>query len=104
MDHVRMFLKEQNHAMPEKVWKEIEMLLDNTDNDFVQQLRQQHPDFTEEDIRLCMLVRLKISNAAISNIYSITISAVKKRKLTLKKHGFNVTDSAITLEKIIEKL
>ena len=104
MDHVRMFLKEQNHAMPEKVWKEIEMLLDNTDNDFVKQLRQQHPDFTEEDIRLCMLVRLKISNAAISNIYSITISAVKKRKLTLKKHGFNVTDSAITLEKIIEKL
>lgn len=104
MEHVRTLLVEGKTVSEAKAWQEIEMLLDNTDNGFVQKLRQLHPDFKEEDIHLCMLVRLKISNAAISHIYNIGISAVKKRKLRIKKDIFNVSAPTVTLDEIVEKL
>ena len=80
----------------------MEKLINETDNDFVKKLRQQYPDFKEKDVHLCMLVRLKESNATLVNIFNVGESAVKKRKSTLKKHGFHITDADITLEQIIE--
>ena len=82
----------------------MEKLLNDTDKDFVRNLRQQYPDFKEKDIQLCMLVRLKVSNATLVKIFDIGESAVKKRKSTLKKQGFHVTDPDITLEQIVESL
>ena len=82
-------------------WREIEATLDTMDNGFVQRLRNDHPQFSEDDIRLCMLTRLKLSNNALASIYSITISAVQHRKQKLKKDGFGVTDPAISLEQVI---
>ncbi len=86
----------------ERAWAEMEKLINETDNDFVKKLRQQYPDFKEKDVHLCMLVRLKESNATLVNIFNVGESAVKKRKSTLKKHGFHITDADITLEQIIE--
>ncbi len=86
----------------ERAWTELEKLINETDNDFVKKLRQQYPDLKEKDIHLCILVRLKESNATLVNIFNVGESAVKKRKSTLKKHGFHITDTDITLEQIIE--
>ena len=55
----------------------------------------------EDDIRLCLLTRLGISNRVIGNIYCITISAVQHRKLKLKKDVFGETNPDITLEQIL---
>ena len=90
--------------MTEEAWKEIEHLIDDTDNNFVQKLRKQHKDFSEEDIQLCMLIRLKVTNASISKLFYIGESAVKKRKAVLKKTGFQITDPNIALEQVIENL
>jgi hypothetical protein len=68
----------------------------------VSRLRAQHPTFSEDDIRLCMLTRLKLSNAALSAIYAISVSAVQHRKQKLKKEGFGVSDPTVTLEQVIE--
>ena len=82
-------------------WREIEATLDTMDNGFAQRLRQSHPQFSEDDIRLCMLTRLKLSNNALASIYAITVSAVQHRKQKLKKEGFGVTDPAVPLEQVI---
>ena len=87
-----------------RVWTELEKFINENDHEFVQKLRQEHPDFKEKDIQLCMLVRLKVSNATLINIFQIGESAVKKRKSSLKKQGFHIADPNITLEQIIEKL
>ena len=84
-------------------WREIEMTLNTADGDFVSRLRAEHPDFTEEDIRLCMLTRLRLSNQALAAIYLITVSAVQHRKQKLKREGFGCTDSAVTLDQIINQ-
>jgi hypothetical protein len=82
-------------------WREIEMTLDTADGNFVSRLRAEHPLFTEEDIRLCMLTRLRLSNTALSAIYVISVSAVQHRKQKLKKEGFGVTDPTVSLDQII---
>lgn len=82
-------------------WREIEMTLETADDNFVTRLRTEHPQFSEEDIRLCMLTRLRLSNAALSSIYSISVSAVQHRKQKLKKDGFGVTDPSVTFDQII---
>ena len=83
-------------------WREMEATLDMADNQFVSRLRAQHPTFSEDDIRLCMLTRLKLSNVALSAIYAISVSAVQHRKQKLKKEGFGVSDPTVTLEQVIE--
>ncbi|MBR1666736.1 MAG: hypothetical protein IJ693_00510 [Bacteroidaceae bacterium] len=105
LEHISQSLSENEKVkMTEEAWAEIEQLLNDTDNHFVQELRNQHKNFKEEDIQLCMLIRLKMSNTIISNIYHIGVPAVKKRKMNLKKMRFNITDPNISIEQVIENL
>ena len=82
-------------------WSEIERTLNAIDNNRFANIREQYPDMTEDDIRLCILTRLGISNRTIGNIYCITISAVQHRKLKLKKDVFGESNPDITLEQIL---
>ena len=82
-------------------WSEIERTLNAIDNNRFANLREQYPKMQEDDIRLCILTRLGISNRTIGNIYCISISAVQHRKLKLKKEVFGETNPDITLEQIL---
>ncbi len=82
-------------------WSEIERTLNAIDNNRFANLREQYPNMQENDIRLCILTRLGLSNRTIGNIYCITISAVQHRKLKLKKEVFGETNPDITLEQIL---
>ena len=84
-------------------WNEIERTLNAIDNNRFANLREQYPNIQENDIRLCLLTRLGISNRTIGNIYCITISAVQHRKLKLKKDVFGESNPDITLEQILTK-
>jgi len=83
-------------------WSEIERTLNAIDNNRFANLREQYPNMTEDDIRLCILTRLGLSNRTIGNIYCITISAVQHRKLKLKKDVFGESNPDVTLEQILK--
>ncbi|MBP5340410.1 MAG: hypothetical protein J6Z14_14100 [Prevotella sp.] len=83
-------------------WSEIERTLNAIDNNRFARLREQHPTMQEDDIHLCILTRLGLSNRTIGNIYCITVSAVQHRKLKLKKEVFGETNPDITLEQILK--
>ena len=82
-------------------WSEIERTLNAIDGNRFVTIREQYPNMQEDDIRLCVLTRLGLSNRTIGNIYCITISAVQHRKLKLKKDVFGVSNPNITLEQIL---
>ena len=82
-------------------WNEVERTLNAIDNNRFANIREQYPNMQEDDIRLCLLTRLGISNRTIGNIYCITVSAVQHRKLKLKKDIFGETNPEITLEQIL---
>ena len=84
-------------------WSEIERTLNAIDNNRFANIREQYPDMTEDDIRLCILTRLGLSNRTIGNIYCITVSAVQHRKLKLKKDVFGETNPDITLEQVLTR-
>ena len=88
--------------LSEHEWSEIERTLNAIDNNRFANLREQYPNMQEDDIRLCILTRLGISNRTIGNIYCITISAVQHRKLKLKKDVFGETNPDITLEQMLK--
>ena len=82
-------------------WNEIERTLNAIDGNRFAKLREQYPNMQEDDIHLCILTRLGLSNRTIGNIYCITISAVQHRKLKLKKDVFGESNPDITLEQIL---
>ena len=84
-------------------WSEIERTLNAIDNNRFANIREQYPDMTEDDIRLCILTRLGLSNRTIGNIYCITVSAVQHRKLKLKKDVFGETNPDVTLEQVLKR-
>ena len=83
-------------------WSEIERTLNAIDSNRFAKIREQHPTMQEDDIRLCILTRLGLSNRTIGNIYCITVSAVQHRKLKLKKDVFGETNPDVTLEQILK--
>ena len=82
-------------------WSEIERTLNAIDGNRFAKIREQHPNMQEDDIHLCILTRLGLSNRTIGNIYCISVSAVQHRKLKLKKDVFGETNPDITLEQIL---
>ncbi len=84
-------------------WSEIERTLNAIDNNRFSNLRKQYSNMQEDDIRLCLLTRLGISNRTIGNIYCISISAVQHRKLKLKKDVFGESNPNVTLEQILTR-
>ena len=82
-------------------WSEIERTLNAIDGNRFAKIREQYPTTQEDDIRLCILTRLGLSNRTIGNIYCITVSAVQHRKLKLKKDVFGESNPDITLEQIL---
>jgi tetratricopeptide (TPR) repeat protein len=82
-------------------WSEIERTLNAIDNNRFAKIREQYPLMQEDDVRLCILTRLGLSNRTIGNIYCITVSAVQHRKLKLKKDVFGESSPDVTLEQIL---
>ena len=82
-------------------WSEIERTLNAIDGDRFANIRKQYPNLQEDDVRLCILTRLGLSNRTIGNIYCITVSAVQHRKLKLKKDVFGESNPDVTLEQIL---
>lgn len=91
-------------ALSSHEWAEVERTLDAIDGDRISHLRLRYPDMREEDLQLCILTRLRLTNRAIGNIYGISISAVQHRKLRIKKDIFGESDPDTTFEQVLETI
>lgn len=100
-------LNKSNHShvtLTQQEWKDVERTLNAIDGNRFAYLRTLYPNVREEDLQLCILTRLQLSNRAIGNIYGLTVSAVQHRKLKVKKELFGESDPDITLEQVINRL
>ena len=85
-------------------WSEVERMLNAIDGNRFARLREQHSELKEEDVQLCILTSLRLTNRTIGNVYAISISAVQHRKLKLKKDVFGETDPETTLEQVLDAI
>lgn len=69
----------------EKSWQLIEENTDMVLPRFTHQLRMNHPSLSDEDVRFCCLVAMKVPNPVIANIYGIASNSVAVRKQRMKR-------------------
>lgn len=95
--------KEVKHfVLSEEDWAELEVFLEGIEDCFVTRLKKLHPNLTQSDIRLMMLLRLKLSQKALASIYCISEKAIKQ-KLFLYKERVGIQNRPISLRKYIER-
>lgn len=82
-------------------WGQLYAILEGGDDRFVSRLRDRYPNLNDEDLHLCMLIKIGLSNEDISNIYCISSDSIKK-KLYCFKEKLNITDRGVSLREYIK--
>lgn len=54
-------------------------------NDFSQRLTQRFPQLTVADVQLCLLMRLRFTNAQVATLIAVSPASVSQQKFRLKK-------------------
>lgn len=84
-------------------WEEIEAFLESSENMFVTRLRKMYPHLAKKELRLMMLLRLKISQKDLASIYNVSEKAIKQR-LYLYKDKVGIVGQEYSLRGYIESL
>jgi DNA-binding CsgD family transcriptional regulator len=71
--------------MSEDYWKEFNVYFDQVDHNFVHEIYKKHPDLTNNDLRLCTLMRINLSTKEIASLLNISARGVEKGRYRLKK-------------------
>lgn len=86
---VPILLKSHNKQgamhLKEEEWN---IIIENTDacfNRFTDRIKTQFPQLTEEEVRLCCLIKMEISIFLLSEIYHIAKTSVSRKKVRLKQ-------------------
>ena len=85
-------------------WEQLAIVINQNNNNCIFNLRNDFPELSETDIRICMLTMLGLSNTQISEVLERTSSTVKKRKHNIKTAIFGVQDTNIHFEIILRRL
>lgn len=91
----------KRYKMKDSDWIELEQCLNCTQNMFVQRLRNQFKQLSEEDIHLLILLRLKIPTKMLAEIYGIAEKSVKQNLFLFKKK-IGIEGHKISLRTYIE--
>lgn len=82
-------------------WRQLYAILEGGDDYFISRLKKSHPNLNDDDICLCMLIKIGLSNEDISNIYCITPASIKK-KLYCFKEKLNITDRDLSVREYLK--
>ena len=66
-------------------WAEVEENINKLYNNFTLRLKEQFPSFTNNDLQVCCLIKLRISVSNMAEILNISPASVSKRKQRIKE-------------------
>lgn len=69
----------------EQNWKVFNKYFDDVHQDFMNQLKEKHPDLTPKDLRLCGYLRMNISTKEIAPLLNISVRGVEISRYRLRK-------------------
>lgn len=71
--------------LEESSWELIEKNTDMVLPHFTTKLRHNHPSLSNEDVRFCCMIMMRVPNAVLADVYGIATSSVAIRKQRMKK-------------------
>jgi DNA-binding CsgD family transcriptional regulator/cell division protein FtsB len=66
-------------------WEMFEHLFDQAHENFFKRLKQEYPDLTTSDFRLCAYLRMNLSSKEIAPLLNISIRGVEEKRYRLRK-------------------
>ncbi len=81
----RLKIKLEDEIEGEKSWEQFTQYFDQVNQDFTTKLLQKHPTLTPNDLRICVLARLNMSNKEMAALLNISVNGVEKSRYRLKK-------------------
>ena len=79
-------LRQSPRYIHDNEWERIKTLINNVFERYSQRLLGVIPSLTENELQLCLLIKLHFSNVAIAAMLGIEPQSVAKRKFRLKEH------------------
>ena len=79
-------LREKCRVLETGEWETLEQMCESTYSNFVSRLLGICPTLTKQELHLCMLIKLRFSNAQMSEIFGVNTTSVSQKKFRLKKH------------------
>jgi DNA-binding CsgD family transcriptional regulator len=77
--------KLESELMEEEEWEALKIYYDQSNHDFSKELLKKYPDLTDNNIRLCILMRLNMNTKEIANMLNVSVLSVQKSRYRLKK-------------------
>jgi ligand-binding sensor domain-containing protein/DNA-binding CsgD family transcriptional regulator len=85
-----------NNLNDAKDWSFFEQAFNNADKDFLEKIKNTHPDLTPNDLRFCAYLRLNLNSKEIASLLNISLKSVETKRYRLrKKLGLEHTDGLI---------
>ena len=84
-DEVVERLRHQPKFLLDVDWDHLRQLADRVYNGFSQRLAERFPQLTAADMQLCLLMRLRFSNAQVATFTAVSPASVSQQKFRLKK-------------------
>ena len=68
-----------------KDWKFFKQAFNNADKDFLDKIKDAHPDLTPNDLKFCAYLRLNLSSKEIAPLLNISVKSVETKRYRLRK-------------------
>ena len=79
-------LRKKSRVLSDSEWVELTQLCTTAWGDFISRLLTCCPQLTEQEFRLCLLIRLRFNNTQLASIFAVSPASISQKKFRLKKH------------------
>ena len=79
-------LRKKSRVLSDSEWEELTQLCTTVWGDFISRLLACCPQLTEQELRLCLLIRLRFNNTQLASIFAVSPASISQKKFRLKKH------------------
>ena len=79
-------LRKKSRVLSDSEWEELTQLCTTAWGDFISRLHGCCPQLTEQELRLCALIRLRFNNMQLASIFAVSPASISQKKFRLKKH------------------
>ena len=79
-------LRKKSRVLSDSEWEELMQLCTTVWGDSISHLLACCPQLTEQELRLCLLIRLRFNNTQLASIFAVSPASISQKKFRLKKH------------------
>ena len=79
-------LRKKSRVLSDSEWEELTQLCTTAWGDFISRLLTSCPQLTEQELRLCLLIRFRFNNTQLASIFAVSPASISQKKFRLKKH------------------